>query len=413
MLEDFISRAASERLRSGLFGAHIEAHCSRLRELGYRATSIKHKLWTVSVLARWMTKKRLALADLDERCVESFRDARKKRGHTCRGLRRTALMLLEQIRADGAIRTPEVVRDESPFSTVLAPYTVFLSQERAVTAGTIAEYQRIARAFLSESLHEPAERLDALNAGGVRDFLLARVQRLAPKRLQLVGSGLRSFLRFLFVRGETKTDLALAVVTVRQRRLSGVPRHMSPEDVETLLRSCDRSSATGRRNHALLLLLARLGLRASEVVALELADLRWREGEIVIRGKGLVRDRLPLLPDVGRALALYLKKDRPVCASRRVFLRARAPHRGLGHASTVSTIVMRALAQAGLAPGHRGAHLLRHSLATAMVRRGASFAEIGQVLRHRSPNTTEIYAKLDFGALRDIALPWPMTRGAQ
>lgn len=200
---------------------------------------------------------------------------------------------------------------------------------------------------------------------------------------------------------------------MRQWRLSSVPRYLSARDVERLLRTCKRSPVTGRRDLAVLLLLARLGLRASEVIALELDDLRWREGEIVVHGKGLVRDRLPLLRDVGEALALYLSKDRPPGTSRRVFLCHRAPHRGFAHPSTISTIVARALVRAGLTPATRGAHLLRHSLATAMARRGASFAEIGQVLRHRSPNTTEIYAKLDFGALRNVALPWPTTRGAR
>ena len=161
------------------------------------------------------------------------------------------------------------------------------------------------------------------------------------------------------------------------------------------------------------MLLARLGLRASEVITLELDDLRWREGEIIVRGKGLMRDRLPILPDVGEALALYLKKDRPTSSCRRVFLCRKAPHRGFSHPSTVSTIVARALGRAGLAPAMRGAHLLRHSLATTMVRRGASLSEIGQVLRHRSPNTTEIYAKLNFGALQDVAMPWPTTGGAR
>jgi len=137
-----------------------------------------------------------------------------------------------------------------------------------------------------------------------------------------------------------------------------------------------------------------------------------REGEIIVRGKGQTRDRLPLLPDVGRAIVRYLRKDRAPDSCRRVFLCRRAPRRGLGHSSTVSTIVRRALDRAGLAPTLRGAHLLRHSLATAMVRRGASFSEIGQVLRHRSPNTTEIYAKLDFGALRGVGLPWPVAGGA-
>ncbi|MEO8181968.1 MAG: tyrosine-type recombinase/integrase [Deltaproteobacteria bacterium] len=228
-----------------------------------------------------------------------------------------------------------------------------------------------------------------------------------------MGTALRSFLRFLFLRGETRMDLALAVPTVRQWRLSTVPRYMSAQDVDLLLRACDLSSITGRRDRAILLLLARLGFRASEIRTLELGDLRWREGESVVRGKGMVRDRLPLLPDVGEALVLYIREGRPPGGTRHVFLCRKAPHRGFAHPSTVSTIVARALSRAGLAPAMRGAHLLRHSLATGMVRRGASLAEIGQVLRHRSANTTEIYAKLDFGALRDVALPWPTTAGAR
>jgi site-specific recombinase XerD len=413
MLEDFIIPAAAEQLRSSVLGEHVEAFCARLAELGYRPTSIRDKLRTVSVLARWIADRGHAITDLDEAYVGEFLVARRARGRTCRGLRRTGLALLEHLRCAGAIATPEAACDESPLAAVLAQYEVYLRQERAVTEGTISEYGSIAHTFVSERLPEAGARPASLDVEDVHEFLLARVRRVAPKRAQYLGSALRSFLRFLFARGETPTDLALAVLTVRQRRGSGVPRHMPPRDVERLLRFCDRSSAMGRRNHAILLLLARLGLRAGEVVALELGDLRWREGEIVVRGKGLIRDRLPLLPDVGEALARYLKTDRPAGASRRVFLCRQAPYRGLGHPSTVSTIVMRALGRAGLAPATRGAHLLRHSLATAMVRRGASLAEIGQVLRHHSPNTTEIYAKLDFGALRDIALPWPTFRGAR
>ena len=413
MLEDFIIPAAAERLRLSVLGEHVEAFCARLAELGYRPTSIRDKLRTVSVLARWIAARGHAITDLDEAYVAAFLVTRRARGRTGRGLRRTGLVLLEHLRSAGAIPTPEAACDESPRAALLAQYAVYLRQERAVTEGTISAYVSIAHTFVSERLPEAGARPASLDADDVHEFLLALVRRVAPKRAQYVGSALRSFLRFLFARGETAMDLALAVLTVRQRRWSGVPRHMPPQDVERLLRSCDRSSAMGRRNHAILLLLARLGLRASEVVALELGDLRWREGEMVVRGKGLIRDRLPLLPDVGEALALYLKTDRPAGASRRVFLCRRAPYRGLGHPSTVSTIVMRALGRAGLAPATRGAHLLRHSLATAMVRRGASLAEIGQVLRHRSPNTTEIYAKLDFGALRDIALPWPTPHGAR
>jgi site-specific recombinase XerC len=201
---------------------------------------------------------------------------------------------------------------------VVTRYEDHLRRERALAESTVSAYLRIVREFVSERLDAGGARHDSLCPGDIRDFLLARVRGMAPRRVQYMGTALRSFLRFLFLRMETATDLSHAVPTVRQWRVSYVPRHLGERDVERLLRACDRSSATGRRDHALLLLLARLGLRASEVLALELGDLNWRAGEILVRGKGLVSDRLPLPADVGEALALYLRKDRPNCASRRV-----------------------------------------------------------------------------------------------
>jgi site-specific recombinase XerD len=413
MLEDYLVPAAAQRLRKCAVGVDLDAFCARLARLGYSPATIHTKLWTIGCLMRWMTDKHVAVADLDARGVDEFLKVRRRRGRGCRGFRRTLLQFVEQIPSTGVVRIPEPPRDDSPGGAVLARYTGYLRQERAIAEGTIAAYLSFVGAFVAKRFDGGAVRPDLLRASDVREFLLARARSLIPKRAQFMATALRSFLRFLFLRGETGTDLSLAVPTVRRWRLSSVPRHLPASDVEQLLRACDGSSATGRRDHAILLLLARLGVRASEVLTLELDDLHWRAGEIIIRGKGLVRDRLPLLPDVGKAVALYLRKDRPPGSSRRVFLCRRAPHRGLGHPSTVSTIVARALTRAGLAPATRGAHLLRHSLATAMVRRGASLAEIGQVLRHRSPNTTEIYAKLDFDALRDVAMPWPTTRGVR
>lgn len=414
MLEDFfVVPAAAQGLRSCVLGSHLDTFSAGLADLGYQRPTIRHKLWVVSGLTRWMTAKHLAVVDLDEGRVDEFLDARRRSGRTCRGFRPTVLLLLEQLRSVGVVPAPEPACDDSPVATLLARYEGYLRRERALEECTIAGYLRFVHAFVNERLDGNAARPDSLRSGDVRDFLLARVGRVAPTRPQYMGTALRSFLRFLFLRGETETDLALAIPTVRRWRLSSVPRHLPARDVERLLRACDCSSATGRRDHAVLLLLARLGFRASEVLALELGDLRWREGEIVVRGKGLVHDRLPLLPEVGEALALYLQKDRPPGSSRRVFLCRRAPHRGFAHPSTVTTIVARALLRAGLAPATRGAHLLRHSLATTMLRRGASLSEIGQVLRHRSPNTTEIYTKVDFGALRDVALPWPTARGVR
>jgi site-specific recombinase XerD len=394
-------------------GNHLDMFCEGLVGLGHPRATIRHKLWVVSSLARWMTEKRLTVVDLDEACVDKFLDARQRRRRGCRGFRLTALRLLEQLRSSDVLPRPEAVCDDSPVATLLARYGLYLRRERALEEGTIVAYQDAVHAFVAEHFKGDVARPDSLCSADVRDFLLTRAGRMAPRRVQFVGTALRSFLRFLFLRGETKTDLAFAVPTVRQWRSSIVPRHLPAQDVERLLRACDRSSATGRRDRAILLLLARLGLRAGEILALELGDLHWREGEIVVRGKGLVHDRMPLLPDVGKALALYLHKDRPAGSSRRVFLCRRAPHRGFGHPSSVTTIVTRALARAGLTPVTRGAHLLRHSLATTMVRRGASLSEIGQVLRHRSPNSTEIYAKVDFKALRDVALPWPAAGGAR
>lgn len=414
MLEDvFVDHAAVQRRRSCILGVHLDAFCTRLADLGYSGPTIRHKVWIVGGLARWMADEQVAIGDLDERCVVKFVESRRRPDRTCRGFERTALQLLAQLRAAGVVRPPQPVRDDSATSALLARYEQYLRRERAVARSTIAAYRSFVRAFVVERLADGAMRPDALRAGEVREFLLARVRRMAPRRAQAMATALRSFLRFLFLRAETDVDLSRAVPMVRQWRFSGVPRYVPAADVERLLRACDRSSATGRRDHAILLLLARLGLRAGEVLALDLEDVRWREAEIVVRGKGRVRDRLPLLADVGAALALYLKKDRPAGASRRVFVCRKAPHRGFSHPSSVSTIVARAFARTGLAPAMRGAHTLRHSLATAMVRRGASLAEIGEVLRHRSPATTEIYAKLDFGALRDVALPWPVTGGGR
>jgi site-specific recombinase XerC len=409
----FVDTAAAGRLRSCLLGPYLEAFCARLVDAGYRRATIRYKLWVISGLARWMAQRRLGLVDLDERRAGEFTEARRRGGRSCRGFRSTVLLLIEQLRSSGALPTLERAGDHSPMASLLMRYAEYLRRERGLSEVTITGYLPFARALVSERPQGGSAGPGRLRPEDVRDFLISRVRRMAPRRAQLMASAVRSFLRYLFLSGELETDLALAVPTVRQWRLSSVPRHIRSEDVERLLRACDRSTATGRRDHAVLLLLARLGLRAGEVVALELGDLRWREGELVVRGKGLFRDRLPLLPDVGEALALYLRKNRPDADSRRVFLRSRAPHRGFANPSTVSTIVARALARAGLAPAMRGAHLLRHSLATGMIRRGASLAEIGQVLRHRSPLTTEIYAKLDFDALREVAMPWPTSRGAR
>ncbi len=190
-------------------------------------------------------------------------------------------------------------------------------------------------------------------------------------------------------------------------RLSELPKSLEPEKVEHLLQNCNQSTAIGKRDYAILLLLARLGLRAGEIVAMTLDDINWEAGVVTIRGKGSRRDQLPIPQDVGEALATYLRHGRPPCAARRVFIRARAPRRGFSGSTAIDDIVRRALKRAHLDPIRKGAHLLRHSLATKMLAQGARLAEIGEVLRHSTINTTQIYAKVNLAALRELAQPWP------
>jgi len=246
-----------------------------------------------------------------------------------------------------------------------------------------------------------------LRASDVTTFVKDEVGKLSPGRAKLLVTALRSFLRYLLHQGLIMVELAGCVPAVACWSLSEIPKSLPAGTVQRVIAQQDRTTAVGRRNFAILMLLARLGLRAGEVVALNLEDLDWEEGLIRIRRKGARWTQLPLPADVGEAIATYLRSDRPQCSSRRVFLCHSAPIRGFAHTITVSSIVRRTLIRAGVDSARTGAHLLRHTLAVDLLRNGASLDEIGDVLGHRSPNTTALYAKVDLAALSTIALPWP------
>jgi site-specific recombinase XerD len=296
---------------------------------------------------------------------------------------------------------------DSPLDRVEQDYARFLTQERGLTQTTLDNYLPVARRFLVSRFGPRKLRMKALGAHDVSAFILHELAGFSPKRVQLACSALRSFLGHLFQTGQLATNLAGAVPTVACNHRGGLPQFLEPEQVERLLDHCDRGGPAGQRDYAVLLLLARLGLRAGELVQLNLEDINWEAGELLIRGKSARIERLPLPADVGRALACYLKRGRPRCASRRVFLRTKAPRQGFSGSAAVDGIVDRALTRARWHPPHRGAHLLRHSLATRMLRGGASLTQIGQILRHQMLQTTEIYAKVDLEALRKLAQPWP------
>jgi integrase/recombinase XerD len=299
----------------------------------------------------------------------------------------------------------EVSLDEA--GVLLERYRRYLLGERGLTSVVVDGYaRRWALPFLQACVGVDGRlHLEEVTAADVLAFVLSESRRGSRGTARLMVAGLRSLLRFLFVEGLIDRPLAEAVPAVAAWRLGGLPRGLEAGEVRLLLAGCDRRTAVGRRDLAILLMLVRLGMRRGEVSALELEDLDWRAGEVVVSGKGARFERLPLPVDVGEALAGYLRDGRSAAAVQRaVFLRVRAPHSRL-LPSGVSAVATRAAERAGLAP--IGAHRLRHTAACELLRQGASLGEIGQLLRHRSPMSTAIYAKVDRDRLRELARPWP------
>jgi integrase/recombinase XerD len=296
--------------------------------------------------------------------------------------------------------------ETSPVVRLLAEYRMYLSHERGLTEATVNNQEKAARLFLNRRCrdHHGELALADLNAQDVALFVLAECPIRGVGSAKLLICGLRSLLRFLYVSGRVPLALWSAVPAVAGWRGGSLPRALPPAAVRRLLTSCDRRRNVGRRDFAILMVLARLGLRAGEVAALELDDINWRAGELIIRGKGRRRERLPLPADVGAAVAAYLRRGRPRSKDRRLFQRVRAPQGPLT-VDAVKAVVREACRRAGVAPF--GPHRLRHTVATQMLAAGAGLPEVAQLLRHRSIMTTAGYAKVDRAALRDLALPWP------
>jgi site-specific recombinase XerD len=409
MPEDSCERlAADKRLRGNLLVPHLSAFAASLRDNGYATTTMQSKLGLLTDFAQWLERRGIPISEVDERRAEAFIRGRQRAGRLHRGDRETLKQFLSHLRSRHIIPSPVgPICDNSRLTDILNRYETHLRSERGLATATIVNYVPFARKFLVERFQDRTVLLPELQAVDISAFILQHAHTMGCRRAQLMTTAFRSFFRFLFQSGELQADLALSVPTIADWRLSTIPKYLVPDEVARVVSSCDRQTPTGRRDYAILLLLARLGLRAGEIVALQLDDIDWRAGEILIRGKGLLHDRMPLPVDVGEALTFYLRTDRPSCKMRRLFVCMKAPRSGFAGPSTVTTIVRRAIDRAGLCPAFKGAHVMRHSLATTMLRSGASMGEIGEILRHRIPSTTEIYAKLDFEGLRSLAHLWP------
>jgi site-specific recombinase XerD len=405
----FTGTPTLRRLQEGLFSAHL-AHVDDIASVrlhqGYSHLTLKHQIQVVAHFADWLAARELGLRQLTSEILTDF----LKNGlgpWSGRGMASLTRDLVARLQRAGVTApVPEV--EETAIDLIVHAFEQFLLRERAVSKATVKNYTPIVRNFLTEKFDPSQAGLSALTASDVTSFVRLHARDHSHGRLRVDLTALRVFFRFLLLEGDLDKDLSGAVAPVAEWRLQSLPKALPPDDVNSLVRSCDFNTPAGRRDYAVLLLLSRLGLRGGDIVHMMLDDLDWEAGEIVLRGKGRRVDRLPLPQDVGMAIAEYLQHDRPPhTPTRRVFVSPYAPHDGFRSTTAICSIMRRGLRRANLTPARKGAHTLRHALATRMLRGGATLTEIGRILRHRYQNTTAIYAKVDLDALRPLAQRWP------
>jgi len=393
------------RRKPGRLGPFIDGYRAWLAGRGYAPGTVINMLAMAGDLGRWMDARDFAASDLDRVVVAEFRDAMRTAGMRnvpgAHGLDR----LLQYLEHEG-VRAASAV-PATPVEELVQRYRRWLVGDRGLAEATVERYVKLARLFLTQRSTELVHSVENLTGTDIVAFLLQESDRLSVGSVKGRVAELRSLLKFLYLQGLTPRPLATVVPPVAGWRDTGVPKAIPAADVQLLLGGCDRSHPTGVRDFAMLMLVARLGLRSAEVARLELGDIDWRAGQIILRGKASRQEGMPLPVDVGEALTAYLTQARPSTRIRQVFLAAKAPMRPIAP-GLVSDVTHRACDRAGLP--RIGAHRLRHSLATEMLRRGATIVEVSQVLRHRDLATTAIYAKVDYAALRAVARPWP---GAQ
>ena len=402
--DDHTNPRTIDALKSGPLASALEAYAQRLHEVGYATHSGFVQLRLLGCFNRWLDRKGLTSEDVDATTIGRYLRGRAQSQKLRRGDSAALFRLLTMLRPEGA---GVAVPPPTPVEAALGLFQQYLRQERSLSEATVINYTPVARSFLSERFPKGVLHLQQITAADITAFVQRQAALVTSKRAQLVVTALRSFLRYLFLRGLVAVDLAPCVPTIATWSLSNLPRFLAGEQIQKILASCDQETSIGKRDYALLLLLARLGLRAGEAVALTLDDFDWETGVVTVRGKGKRVAQMPLPSEVGTAIANYLSTGRPRCSSRRVFIRAKAPLTGFANSVAICSLVDRALERAGVESEYRGSHVFRHSLATGMLNHGASLDEIGDLLRHRRPETTRIYAKVDLVALRSIALPWP------
>ncbi|MFK5950846.1 MAG: site-specific integrase [Methylococcales bacterium] len=411
MLEQiFKSKSTIQKLRSGILGQQIDDFATYFVAQDYSQKTFRSRFGLISKLSIWLQAHKLKLNDFNEKQISQFIQYRKKTTSNFigKGDGKTLQLLIEFLRNKGVIPKQKTPAPENEsVEKLIQEFSLYLLEEKGLFASTIKRNGDVIRQFLLKLLGQQTFNPQKLTRSLLLTYISNCREHYSSKTTQLIASILRSFLHFLLMRGEIKTDLAQCIPSLHGYRAAHLPVFLTQEQIKKLLSACDQSTSSGCRNYAILLLLIRLGVRASEVLKLSLDNINWQQGNIQIEGKRKKRRVLPLPYDVGTAIATYLKKARPHCLSRQVFIRSRAPFQSLHNSSTISSIVRRALITAELSPQHQGAHLLRYTAATEALRCGATLFEIGDLLGHCSVDTTALYTKVDIVRLKEIAMPWP------
>ena len=373
----------------------------------YSHDTIHQQLRRIVLFSEWLEQQQIELPSLSSEDVTQYLRTRSLRSQQL-SARPSLRHLMDYLRCVGVISPEEPVRPPTPAERCVQEYAQYLREQRDLADGTIVNYAIRARNFLQHRFGNGEVVLSQLNAGDLIAFVRHETARLTSRgSMKSVTGSLRAFLRYVHAHAARMPDLAHQVPTVAGWAMTSVPRGIAADQVQKMLTSVDRSTPVGRRDYAILLLLSRLGLRASEIAFLTLNDVDWRAGTLTVTLKGGRRSVYPLTEQIGEAIADYLQNGRPESNDRRVFLRTRSPFRGFRGGGNIGDMVRYRLEIAGVDSPTRGTHQFRHGLATQMLHEGASLGEIGDVLGHRYPNTTRIYSKVDIGALRPLALPWP------
>jgi integrase/recombinase XerD len=375
---------------------------------GFDPHSVTGQMRLMADLSGWMEGQGHSGDALAGAVAGEYMRARRAAGRRDRVSARAVAPVLGYLRSLGVAPAARPAAG-TPVDRLLEEFAGYLVRERGLARPSVESYLHHARPFLAGLPVPLGTALAELSAAQVTTFMVGHHGEWGTGTAKATVTALRSLLRFLHASGRVPYPLAAAVPSVPGWKLAPLPPDVNPDHVAALLASCDRRSAAGRRDYAILVLLSRLGLRAGEVAAIELGDVDWRAGELMVRGKGSRRERLPLPADAGGALADYVRYGRPRCAGPRLLVILRAPYTGLS-ARHIFAVVARACRRAGLPPF--GPHRLRHAVACDLLRHGASLAEVGQLLRHRDERTTAIYAKVDLDALRGLARPCPPAAGA-